>query len=353
MTELYKMLRDRLDTMATGYPATESGVEIRILKQLFSEEDAALFLAMSTEPQTADAYASRLGTDLVSIASQLEDMAGRGLIFRLKEGGTTRYLAMPFIVGIYEFQLNHLNTRLLKDMSEYYITALGATFHSLKTPHLRSIPINSQIVSKRPISSYDDAATIIKSKSRIAVADCLCRKAVRMYGKGCSHPLETCLQFDSYADYYTNNGMARSIDTDEALEILKRNEGEGLVIQIPNSQNVEAMCACCTCCCGMLISLKLFPSPDREVMSNYVCQVDDEMCTSCGTCLKRCPVGAVMLKDGRASFRPGRCIGCGLCVTTCPGEARTLTRKPDGEIYTPPETMHETFVLMKSEKNPT
>jgi electron transport complex protein RnfB len=350
MPDIYERLRDRLDGMATGYPAAKGGVEIRILRQLFREDDAELFLAMGAEPETAEQVSSRLHSDLAAIASRLEDMAGRGLLFRLKEGETIRYLIVPFIVGIYEFQLNNLNQQLLKDMSEYYITALGSTFHGLKTPHLRSIPINAHIVSDRPIASYDDAASIIKSKSRIAVAECLCRKAVRMYGKGCSHPLETCLQFDSFAEYYVDNGMARSISTDEALAILQQNEVEGLVIQIPNSQNVEAMCACCTCCCGMLISLKLFSAPAREVKSNYVCRVDETLCTSCGICVKRCPVGAVMFKDDKVSFRPERCIGCGLCVTTCPIETRTLSRKPDNQLYTPPETMHDTFQKMNRER---
>ncbi|MEN6359894.1 MAG: hypothetical protein ABFD59_07555 [Smithella sp.] len=45
----------------------------------------------------------------------------------------------------------------------------------------------------------DDAAAIVKSKSRIAVAECFCRKAVSLYGKTCKHPLETCLQFEIFA----------------------------------------------------------------------------------------------------------------------------------------------------------
>jgi len=77
------------------------------------------------------------------------------------------------------------NPGLLKDISEYYLSGLGASFHSLKTPHLRSIPVNDRIIPDGPIAPYDDAAAIIRSKDRIAVAPCFCRKAVRMYGKGC------------------------------------------------------------------------------------------------------------------------------------------------------------------------
>jgi ferredoxin len=309
-----------------------------------------MFLHMDTAAETPWEVATRIGADLEKTALHLENMARRGLLFRSRKPGGLAYHAIPFIVGIYEFQVNNLSPELLKDISEYYLTGLGASFHSLKTPHLRSIPINDRIVPDGPIAPYDDAAAIIRSKERIAVAECFCRKAVRMYGKGCSHSLETCIQFDSFADYYVGNGMARYITREEALLILKRNEEEGLVIHILNSQKVEAMCACCSCCCGMLISLKLFPAPARETKSNYLCHEDLSVCAACGTCAKRCPVGAVRFKEEKVSYRQDRCIGCGLCVTTCPSGARSLRKKPDNQVYTPPETVAETFRDMSKER---
>ncbi len=336
--------------MATGYPETPSGIEIKILRQLFSEDDADLFLKMDVRPETARQVASRTGADIADTAYRLEYMAQRGLIFRVKENETTRYFPIPFIVGIYKFQLNNLNIPLLKDISQYYLTGLGATFHGQKTPHLRSIPINAEIVSDWPVAPYDDAAAIIRKKSRIAVAECFCRKAVRMYGKTCSHPAETCLQFDIFADYYVENKMARYISADEALATLKQSEAEGLVIHILNSQTVEAMCCCCSCCCGMLISLKLFPSPAMAVKSNYVCLFDKSSCTLCGICTKRCTVGAFKMKDEKIAFHADSCIGCGLCVTTCPCHALKLEKKPQERLYTPPATVFDTFALMSRKK---
>ncbi len=350
MSDIHERLRDRLERMATGFPPTANGVEIKILRQLFSEEDADMFLKMDSRPETVQQAALRFGSDIRDVAFKLEDMARRGLIFRIHEDETVRYFPVPFIVGIYEFQLNNLNMPLLKDISEYYLTGLGATFHGQKTPHLRSIPINADIVSDYPIAPYDDAVSIITSKSRIAVAECFCRKAVHMYGKTCSHPAETCLQFETFADYYVENGMARFISTDEALAILKRSEEEGLVLHILNSQKVEAMCACCSCCCGMLISLKLFPAPARAVKSNYVCLFDEVLCTLCGLCAKRCTVGAFKMKEERIEFHADRCIGCGLCVTTCPAEALKLEKKAEGSLYKPPATVFDTYDVMRQEK---
>jgi electron transport complex protein RnfB len=350
MLDVYEQLQIRLDEMATGYPATQSGVEIRLLKRLFTPEHAEMFLDMSTAAETSQEVAGRTRRDPEATARILEEMALKGLVFRLREDGILRYFAIPFIVGIYEFQVNNLNKSILKDVSEYYLSGLGNSFHALNTPHLRTIPVNKDLVSQWPVATYDDAATIIKSKDRIAVAQCLCRKAVRTYGKGCDHSLETCIQFDSFADYYVDNSMARYITRDEALAILERNEKEGLVIQTANSKEVEAMCACCSCCCGMLISLKLFPAPAREVKSNYYCISDETMCSGCGTCIKRCPVGAIKLKDEKLCQIQKRCIGCGLCVSTCPTSSRSLMLKPKDKIYSPPDTFFDTFDVMCEER---
>ncbi|PKN18074.1 MAG: 4Fe-4S ferredoxin [Deltaproteobacteria bacterium HGW-Deltaproteobacteria-6] len=350
MSNIYEKLRDRLEMMATGYPATANGVEIKILRQLFSEEDADLFLKLEAKPATAGQVALRLASDVADMAVRLEGMARKGLIFRVRQDEAICYFPVPFIVGIYEFQLNNLDKPLLKDISQYYLTGLGATFHGQKTPHLRSIPINAEIVADRPIFPYDDAAAIIKGKARIAVAECFCRKAVSLYGKTCSHPLETCLQFETFADYYVENGMARYISTEEALAILKQSEAEGLVIHILNSQKVEAMCCCCSCCCGMLISLKLFPAPARAVKSNYACLFDEALCNHCGICVSRCTVGAFKMKDEKVGFHADRCIGCGLCVTTCPTDALKLDKKADDSLYTPPATVYDTYAVMSREK---
>lgn len=350
MGDIYERLRMRLDEMATGYPSTASGIELELLRKLFTPEDAAMFLSLGFTPETAREVALRTGSDEEAVAAQLEGMARKGLLFRLRRPDGPAYHIVPFIVGIYEFQVNALNGEILKDVSQYYLSGLGQSFHSTRTPHLRTIPINSGLVSSLPIAPYDDAIAIVERKDRIAVAQCLCRKAVRMYGKGCDHPLETCLQFDSYAEYYIDNGMARPLSRDEAVSILVRNEKEGLVIQALNSQNVEAMCSCCPCCCGMLIALKLFPALSRDFKSSYACVADVHSCTGCGSCAKRCPVGAVKIKEGKSVLREERCIGCGLCVTTCPEQARALAKKSPDRLYSPPASLFDTFADMSRER---
>jgi hypothetical protein len=47
----YRRLQQHLDKHPIPYPATESGIEIKLLKSLFSEEEAEIALNLSTLPE--------------------------------------------------------------------------------------------------------------------------------------------------------------------------------------------------------------------------------------------------------------------------------------------------------------
>ena len=143
------------------------------------------------------------------------------------------------------------------------------------------------------------------------------------------------------ADLYVEEGWGRRISQQEALEITRQNEQEGLVLMPGNEQEPAFFCACCSDCCGMLGMMKNFPRPADVVGSNYYAQVNTALCTDCGTCVKRCPIGAVVLEDAVYSIDLARCIGCGLCVPTCPEHAMSLVKKVQ-EIV-PPQTEEELY----------
>lgn len=46
-------------------------------------------------------------------------------------------------------------------------------------------------------------------------------------------------------------------------------------------------------------------------------------CTSCGECLKYCPVNAISMKSGKAVIDQAICIGCGQCLSVCRFDAVT------------------------------
>jgi len=350
MENIFEQLRQRLDDMATGFPATKDGIEIRILEKLFTPADAKMFLMMSPMLEAPASVAERLNLPEADTAEHLEDMAGRGLLFRQKKGDQVRYAAVPFVVGIFEFQLNRVDADLARDVTAYYEAALGKTFQSWSTPVMRTIPINTELVSEWPVFPYEDALNIIDSQKKIALAPCICRTMARKAGEGCDKPLEACFLFGSHASYYVDNGMGRYIDKDEAKAIIKKNDEAGLIMQPFNSQHVGGMCSCCGCCCGMLRSLKKQASPAEAVKSNYYARVDETLCSGCETCMERCQMDAIAMQADVAVVDVNRCIGCGLCVSTCPTEAMELVKKSEDALYLPPETGMETYIRIAQER---
>ena len=126
MNDVYERLRQRLDDLATGFPETEQKIELRILQRLFTPEEAAFFLEMTPMLETPVQVAGRLGRPEDEVARQMEAMAKKGLLFRLRRPDAVKYAAIPYVVGIFEFQLSHLDADTARDMEEYYQLAFGA-----------------------------------------------------------------------------------------------------------------------------------------------------------------------------------------------------------------------------------
>lgn len=350
MENIYEKLRARLDDLANGYPATESKIEIRLLKRLFTEEEAELYMQLSPFLEKPQAVAVRLNRDAEELEPILERMAQKGLLFRKRKGDLVRYSAVPYVVGIFEHQLGRMDEAFARDHEEYFETAFGQTIQAFKTPVLRTVPINRQLVADYPVAPFEDVLQIIESQSKIAVAPCVCRTTTKLAGKECEKPVENCFSFGSHAEYYVENGMGRYITIDEAKDIVKKNEEAGLVMQPFNSQKVGGMCSCCGDCCGVLRSLKMHPSPAEMVQSNYFARVDEAECTGCETCVERCQIDAIEVVDGISTIDLNRCIGCGLCVTTCPVDAIELIKKAEDKLYVPPKTGAETYMRIMQER---
>ena len=88
--DVYKQLAKFLDSLPGGYPETESGVELRILRRLFNEDEAALTIHLSMRPQAPEVIAEKWGMDVGQCAERLETMAKKGLLYRHRREGTQR-----------------------------------------------------------------------------------------------------------------------------------------------------------------------------------------------------------------------------------------------------------------------
>jgi len=345
--DIFRTLQKRLDTYSLGFPQTQSGVEIEILRKLFTKEDAELFLALTPLLEPPQAIAGRLGMPVADISARLEDMANRGLLFRLKKYDSVKYGAVPFMHGLLEFQIKRLDKEMAELFERYYHEGFYKAIVGSSDIFLRTIPVNQSIDVRTQVAPFDDACEILRNTTLIAVAQCICRKEKGMIGNACGRPVEVCFMFGSMAQYYLDNKMGRKVDTDEAISILKDAQDAGLVTQPATSQNPSGMCNCCGDCCGILTAVKKFPEPAKYIFSNHYAVVDADACSSCGICTDRCPMGAVQMDDDEiACMDLDRCIGCGLCVTTCPAQAISLFRKSDKCYRTPPVTSAEQMMLM-------
>lgn len=346
---IYEKLAEHLDRLPAGFPRTPTGVEMMILKRLFSPEEAEYACMLTLKPESPQEIASRSGLEPEKTTDILEEMARKGLIFRIRKGNEVRYMAAQFMIGIWEYHVNNLSPELISDLREY-IPYFFQNLMNLKTPQLRVIPTLSAVTAVQTIMPYEEAKKLIEEQQLIVAAPCICRKEHTITGEGCDRPLESCLVFGLGAQYYLDNGLGRAITVDEALRILEEAEKDGRVIQPSNSQKIANICTCCGCCCQILKNLKKLDKPAYYVVSRYLADVDENSCVLCGTCVDRCQMGAPSPGDEYVIIDKDRCIGCGLCVTTCPGEAITLKEKPKDMQKDVPNTFMETYKQILQER---
>lgn len=327
--EIYQRLARHLDDLPGGYPPTESGVELHILSRLFTPEEAELAMHLTLLTEEARVVARRAKITVEEAERRLDEMAKKGLIFAVyPQDGSAQYQALQYAVGIWELQVQNLDPELVRDMKEYWPTFFDLDLWK-NAPQLRTIPIKQSIDAPLEVMPYERAEELVRAHDRIAVSPCVCRREHRIAGEGCDKPEETCLQLGMFADFAQRHGMGRSIDQEEALEILEKAERAGLVLQPSNTKDAVFLCSCCGCCCAVLQNIKRHPQPATLVSTPFVAVLTQDTCTGCGTCIDRCQMEALHLADGKSVLNGDRCIGCGLCVSTCPTDSLALTRKPE------------------------
>ncbi len=347
---IHARLAKHLDTLHIPFPATESGVEIRILQRWFTKEEADIALAMNGYPESVAAIAQRIGKEAAVLAHILEGMSKKGLIFRVAKGDTRLYNIVPLAEGMWEWHLNTVDQESLHDLSEYMDYFMQKGWYGTPTTQHRIIPVSQSIDSNMEIMPYEQAEQIIKAQKKISVAHCICRKEQRQLGKGCDHLSEVCMAFGTGAYFYIENGLGREVTTVEALKILKNGMDSGLVLQPGNGRKVWSLCLCCGCCCGLLRGLKAMEKPADVAHTNFYCQITVQECIGCGLCEERCPMDAISMDGDTAVVNRDRCIGCGVCVGACNVAAVKLMQKIEQERYIPPKDVTEMQLRIAGER---
>jgi formate hydrogenlyase subunit 6/NADH:ubiquinone oxidoreductase subunit I len=352
--ETYRALQLHLDEQTVGFPAAESGADIRLLEQLFPPEQAemAMLLTYRYEPlEQIQARARQQGKSVEAVERILEETARRGVIGRTVKDGVKHYRNIPYVVGMAEAAAFNPSIEFLNAALAYHVDgSFWNAFLNSAVPQMRTIPIEQSITPERHVGRYDQIEGIIEcTDDPIAIVECVCRKGAGSRGSPCQQTSrkETCMVLRDGAKHILENGGGREISKQEALAILRQNGEDGLVLQPSNAQGPDFICSCCGCCCGILALHKSVENPVSHWATNFYAALDAELCSGCRMCEDTCQANALEFNDDEMipCFDLTRCLGCGNCEVACPDEAIELRRR-ETEVVPPLTGEDMTEVIM-------
>ncbi|MHA1230862.1 MAG: 4Fe-4S binding protein [Candidatus Helarchaeota archaeon] len=345
----YKKIRDAL-----MIPKGNKDV-LKILKFWFSPEEAKVVSIFKTAMMSSyplDKIAKKVKMPEEKVEEILENLAKKGLVFTWfnKKLNKKMYTIPMLFPGLFEwyFASKHNDpkelekaAKIFKPLEDSFISfasnyPISRVAPSIK-PLEKTIEIDQSVeVGKSRVMIFEDVRKILENSKSIAVMPCPCRVFHGILGDSCGKPIDVCINLNSSADYIIREGIGRKLTIDEAIEILKMAEKEGLVHVINNQSDKHSfICNCCGCCCGFLGNANKFKLIDKMVAkSNFEPKIERDKCKLCKTCVNKCPVNAIFvnygnkedLSDSFIYIREDICIGCGVCAVNCPQEAIKLIK---------------------------
>ena len=210
------------------------------------------------------------------------------------------------------------------------------------------IEVNQEFDVQAQTLPYESVKNLIDKHDQFAVITCQCRLIGELSGEPCEvAPAELgCFVAGPAGQMMVDEGVrgARLLNKEEAIEFLKETEKKGLVHNAIFDRGNESsvfFCNCCGCHCGALFPAKIFHEKGAYP-SNYSPKYNNELCTKCETCMRKCPNDAIYHRfpiepdssDEQMVLKEEMCIGCGICAANCPNDAIKMVKVRDN---IPPE----------------
>jgi Pyruvate/2-oxoacid:ferredoxin oxidoreductase delta subunit len=200
------------------------------------------------------------------------------------------------------------------------------SFVDRKKPHMDAYEKSGQRDRSVVWPEYvllDEALALIQKVPHIYLWPCNCRAMIQ----GCKKPGFVCLRFTN------DRNLGWEISKERAREIILAANKKGLMQSAevgiaPDGSLQGAICNCCSDCCFPVQFSRQLKDPRLYPLSRYVAIVDEERCSECGRCARRCPFQAFTVSkkssesgEGTVTqihFNVDSCRGCGVCSTVCP-----------------------------------
>ena len=353
----------------TPFPITDT--LITILRHIVPDEEDLAFIKFFRRKtsQTMEQLKESSKLSEEEILRNVEKLAKIGLIFNQpNRHGLMVYRLMPFVdVGVFEYTFmgkledteeNRELARLFRKLTSDAIGKLKKNYDVMLSflkdrPAVdRTIPFTENKTTGAEIEIIVDETLDIPEEKilpvqkveelvakfdDIAVGHCFCRHHHDLLGDPCKQTdiRENCFTFGKSARFTAEQGFARLISKEEALDIIRRSDEDGLVHKayhphFDTTKDETSLCICCNCCCGQAGGFNVNAT-------NYIAQIDQEVCTGCGTCVENCHTGTMQLNDDNIADVGDSCIGCGVCAYYCPEQAISLKENKRIVRFTPPQ----------------
>lgn len=299
----------------TSREAIPYGPEYYAIEPLLDEYQSKVMMQLQFRSKlSAPMIAEAMNEPVDKVKAALDHIAWTGLSFVNTVDGVDMYWHDIFVPGHLEM-IN--NNRTIVDQypqvaeAFYYFGSkrgpLAAGIMPIGGGPMRVLPIERAIDGNSRRASYEELSKHLNEASKFSVSDCSCRTSREAMGEGCGHLKEDmCVQLDHAAEYYIKTGRGREITREEAFEIIRRAEDNGLMHSIPNLDtpgHTHAICNCCGCGCYAMRLANEYLNGDI-VRSNYRAVVDETKCVACGECVDVCPTNAVRLGQKLCSKTP-------------------------------------------------
>ncbi|MGL4549075.1 FAD-dependent oxidoreductase, partial [Eubacterium aggregans] len=225
-----------------------------------------------------------------------------------------RYFVNIFAQGMLEMMVNNREQlaahpeigRAFEEYTRRCLAPMVAMFpEGMAMMHI--IPVEDAVKDDPGGQPLEKLSYYLDKYDTFSVSDCSCRQSRKVMGDGCGHlDKDICIQMGTGAEYYIKTGRWCQISREEAEEILKFAEDNGLMHEMPATEELgesAAICNCCSCSCFSMRLATYFGTPDA-IRSNYTAVVEPLDCVACGQCVENCPTNALKLGHSLCATKP-------------------------------------------------